>query len=138
MGELLPSFERNFDPKTTLLWGNVKFMSESEILILIPYCKTKGFEGKLIDLYPLPGDSKCPVAAISLLKRLASKLGFGNNENPVFAFKQGKNLSKESLNKILKKFDRRFLRHQPFDNRAFFPCSYPQSFGFTPRPAFNC
>ena len=113
-------------------------MSESEILILKPYCKTKGFEGKLIDLYPLPGDSKCPVAAISLLKRLASKLGFGNNENPVFAFKQGKNLSKESLNKILKKFDRRFLRHQPFDNGAFFPCSYPQSFGFTPRPAFNC
>ena len=63
-------------------------MSESEILILKPYCKTKGFEGKLIDLYPLPGDSKCPVSAISLLKRLASKLGFGNNENPVFAFKR--------------------------------------------------
>ena len=102
MGELLPSFERNFDPKTTLLWGNVKFMSENEILILIPYCKTKGFEGKLIDLYPLPGDSKCPVAAISLLKKLASKLGFSNNEDPVFAFKQGKNLTKESLNRILK------------------------------------
>ena len=66
MGELLPSFEKNFDPMTTLLLGNVKFMSENEILILTPYCKTKGFEGKLIDLYPLPVDSKCPVTAISL------------------------------------------------------------------------
>ena len=53
-------------------------------------------------MYPEPGDSKCPVAAISLLKKLASKLGFGNNEDPVFAFKQGQNLTKESLNRILK------------------------------------
>ena len=101
MGELLPCFEKNFDPMTTLLWGNVKFLSESEVIILIPYCKTKGFEGKLIDLYPLTGDSKCPVAAISLLKKMASKLGFGKNEDPVFAFKQGKYLTKEYLNRIL-------------------------------------
>ena len=40
MGELLPLHEKLFDQKTTLLWGNVKFISDNEILIRIPYSKT--------------------------------------------------------------------------------------------------
>ena len=101
MGELLPFCENAFDPHTSLLWKNVKFMSDNEVLVLIPYCKTKGFAGKLIDLYPLSGDSKCPVAAIRTLKRLASKMGIYSEDSPVFAFRSGKNLTKSKLNEIL-------------------------------------
>ena len=39
MGELLPLHEKLFEQKTTLLWGNVKFISDNEILIRIPYSK---------------------------------------------------------------------------------------------------
>ena len=76
MGELLPFGENAFDPHTSLLWKNVKFMSDNEVLVLIPYSKTKGFTGKLIDLYPLSGDSKCPVAAIRTLKNWQAKWAF--------------------------------------------------------------
>ena len=101
MGELLPFHEKLFDPRTTLLWENVKFVSKNEILILVPYSKTKGFKGKLLDLYPLPDDSKCPVAAMTLLKKLAERMGSYGLLKPVFSFKSGKNLTKAIMNKAL-------------------------------------
>ena len=101
MGELLPFSENAYDPRSTLLWKNGKIMSEDKILMLIPYCKTKGFAGKLVDLYPIIDDGKCPVAAIHLLKKLACEMGIYDGDRPVFAFKSGKNLTTAKLNKIL-------------------------------------
>ena len=49
MGEILPSFEKGFDPHITLLWQNVKFLDGKEAIMFIPYCKVKGFNGKIID-----------------------------------------------------------------------------------------
>ena len=37
MGELLPFCENALDPHTSLLWKNVKFMSDNKVLVLIPY-----------------------------------------------------------------------------------------------------
>ena len=36
MGEMLSMSEKDFDPKTALIWGNVKMLDNSEILMYIP------------------------------------------------------------------------------------------------------
>ena len=76
MGELLLLHEKLYDQKTTLLWDNEKFNNDNAILIRIPYSKTKGFKGKLLDIYPLPDDRKCPVAALVMLKKTGHKRRF--------------------------------------------------------------
>ena len=100
MGELLPSHKKNHDPDTTLLWKHVKILSEEDILLLVPYSKTTGFKGKVLDIYPL-ADYRCPLAAILRLKRLAEKKGIFHPLSPVFALSSGKNLTVETLNKSL-------------------------------------
>ena len=42
MGELVPTYEKNFDPSTTLRWENVNFLEDGEILMFIPYSKSTG------------------------------------------------------------------------------------------------
>ena len=82
---------KNFsNKKTTLLWGNVKFISDNEILIRIPYSKTKGFKGKLLEIYPLPDDRKCPVAALVMLKKLAKKKALLGQQIQCFPSNPGK------------------------------------------------
>ena len=101
MGELLPSHEKGFDPKTTLLWENVKFLEGKEALIFIPFCKTKGFKGKIIDIFPIQNDAKCPAAALSRLRKLALENELFDPLGPVFALRKGKNFTKNALNKGL-------------------------------------
>ena len=101
MGELLLLHEKLLDQKTKLLWDNVKFINDNAILIRIPNSKTTGFKGKLLDIYPLPDDRKCPVAALVILKKLAIKEGSFGATSPVFSFKSGKNLTKLIMNKVL-------------------------------------
>ena len=75
MGEILPSDKKGHDPDTTLLWKNVKVLNDKEILLFVPYSKTTGFKGKLLDIYPLANDYRCPSAAMLRLKKLAEKKG---------------------------------------------------------------
>ena len=67
-------------------------------MIKIPYSKTTGFKGKVVDIFPLRSDSKCPVCAIKKLKVLATRKGVCDNNSPVFSFGNKKNLTKEKLN----------------------------------------
>ena len=101
MGELLPLYEKGYDPNTTLLWQNVKMLDKNEIILFVPYCKTKGFKGKIVDMYPLKNDAKCPVAALVRLKRLAEKNGVWDPLKPVFSLLSGKNFTKNCLNRGL-------------------------------------
>ena len=125
MGELLPFHEKLFDQKTTLLWGNVKFISDNEILIRIPYSKTKGFKGKLLDIYPLPDDRKCPVAALVMLKKLAIREGSFGAASPVFSFKSGKNLTKLTMNKVLSELLKDFCDENHKITSHSFPAAIP-------------
>ena len=102
MGELLPTHDNGFDPFTTLLWHNIKFRDENEILVFVPFSKTTGFNGKILDIYPVPGSSSCPSAALTKLRNLAIKEGIFDPEKPVFALRSSKNLTKAMLNKKLK------------------------------------
>ena len=73
--EILPLLEDSFDPDTTVVWDNVKFSDEKEIVIFMPYSKTTGFKGKFIDLYPIAGSSICPSASLFKLKKMAVSEG---------------------------------------------------------------
>ena len=94
-------YEKNFDPSTTLLWENVKFCENNDILVLVPYSKTTGFQGKLLDLYPIESKALCPTAALKRLKKLSITDNIYADKKPVFTFKSGKFLTKAKMNKCL-------------------------------------
>ena len=101
MGELVPTYEKNFDPSTTLMWENVKFSDDGEILIFIPYSKTTGFKGKVVDVFKIDNNKNCPAASLHRLKRMIVKKGYFSESKPVFSFPSGKNLTKRKLNWVL-------------------------------------
>ena len=98
MGELVPTNERSFDPATTLLWGNIRKINDTEFVLFIPYSKTTGFKGKIVDIFEIKGDKNCPAAALKKLWKMAiSTKGFCDDK-PVFSFSSGKNLKKKQIN----------------------------------------
>ena len=101
MGEIVGITEKNFDPNTTLLWENVKFTNNNEILIYLQYSKTTGFKGKIIDLFAIEKNLCCPVKAMNRLRVLAHKEGSFHPNRPVFSFKSGKLLTKAKINQWL-------------------------------------
>ena len=101
MGEILPTHEKGFDPDTTVLWQNVQFLESGDILIFVPYSKTSGFEGKMLDLFAISGSKTSPTAALIKLKKLAEKTDGFSLSSPVFMLKSGKNLTKDIFNKKL-------------------------------------
>jgi len=103
MGEILPS-ETNFDPETTLCWKNVKFLVNDEILIFLPFTKTKKTKGEFVDVFSFP--VCCPVAALKKLYSLTIVTHPETNlaNIPVFSFPDGKPLTTKLMNSYLKTF----------------------------------
>ena len=98
MGELVPTNERSFDPATTLLWGNIRKINDTEFLLFIPYSKTTGFKGKIVDIFEIKGDKNCPAATLRRLWKMAiNNKGFCVDK-PVFSFCSWKNLTKKQIN----------------------------------------
>ena len=102
MGELVPFYEKGFDPATTLVWENVKFMENGDVLMFIPYCKTTGFNGKLLDIFRIEGNKFCPAASIIRLMKMVEKNAYFSQNIPVFSLPSGKNLTRKRLNFVLK------------------------------------
>ena len=103
MGEILAPIENGFQPGVTLMWENIVFSSNYDVLTFVPYTKSSGFEGKIIDLYPIEGSKFCPSASLRRLKKLAIAEGVWKSDNPVFTFKSGKFLTKQKVNLWLSK-----------------------------------
>ena len=101
MGEILSLNEKGFDPKTTLVWKNVKLLDDSEILMYIPFSKSTGFKGKIVDIFPTGIKRLGPSLALIRLKKMAGKERVYDPEMPVFSFKKGKFLTKLRLNNLL-------------------------------------
>ena len=73
-------------------------MDETEFTLFIPYSKTKGFKGKIVDVFEIDSDKNCPAAALRRLWKMAiDTKGFSVNK-PVFSFSSGKNLTKKQIN----------------------------------------
>ena len=73
MGEILSLNEKGFDPKTTLVWKNVKLLDDSEILMYIPFSKSTGFKGKIVDIFPTGIKRLGPSLALIRLKKWSEK-----------------------------------------------------------------
>ena len=98
MGEILSPHDKKFDSTITLLWRNVKLFDDKEILVLVPFSKTTGFNGKLLDIFPLRDIGLCPASALARLKKLTVNEGIFCESKPVFMFKSGKFLTKAIFN----------------------------------------
>ena len=101
MGELLPSHEKSFDPLTTLTWSKVNFITNEEIAIFVPYTKTTGFKGKVIDIFKVDIGNICPAAALVKLKDMAETRGLAKPFNPVFSVKKDSFLTRKKINSYL-------------------------------------
>ena len=98
MGELLPAHENYFDPLTTLTWGKIKFLDRNEAIIFIPFTKTTGFKGKLLDIFEAKEGKICPAATLAKLKQMAEKRNLLKHDIPVFSFSNTKFLTRKKLN----------------------------------------
>ena len=119
MGEILAPSRNSFEPKSTLKWENVVVSSGNEILMFIPYSKTKGFKGKIVDLYPIRNCKLCPSTSLLRLRKLAIAEGVWKPERPVFSFKSGKFLTKQDVNLWLGKLLSAFT-----DNKHVFTATH--------------
>jgi hypothetical protein len=100
MGELLAATEAEFDPSSTLKWGDVKFRSDGSALLLINIAKSGRAE--FLDMFPFPGHGCCPVAALARHRKIQEEAGLLSLGGPVFRLHEGKNLTLNILNKRLK------------------------------------
>jgi hypothetical protein len=99
LGEILSKSENSFNLHETFLWSDVKFMRDGAIQIHNKIPKTRTANGEYISLFPFPFFGCCPVAAMKKLKELSGEKG--NSKKPVFAFRNGRNLTRAKLNHLI-------------------------------------
>ena len=99
IGEILSPVVNNYDPKTTLLWGDLKNVNEGWIIhIKSPKSRMEG--GEYLDIFPFKGHQCCPVKAIHQLKNMSPHST--STKNPVFMFKNGSLLTKNTFNEKIR------------------------------------
>jgi len=103
MGELVAKKDNCFDEKTTLTWENVKFLENNEALIFLPYTKTTGLKGAIVDIFPLKDTKNCPMEALKTLKVMSKENHVYSKSLPVFSYSKNKHLTVDAINKILEK-----------------------------------
>ncbi len=138
MGELLAPREGSFDPKTTLLWENIFFNQNDEILIFLPHSKTKGPKGEFLDMFPFRDNVCCPVNSMKRLKQLHMDNGSYDPKKPVFMFASGKLLTVSKMNSILGNIlGDIFEKSQNKISCHSFRAGIPSSIGQSPDKIFN-
>jgi hypothetical protein len=103
MGELLSQYSNTYDSHCTLLWKHVIMTDSNSIIIKLPFTKTKGLKGDVLDIFKFDNMGCCPVTAIKRLKQLHEKKNLYHKDLPVFTFSSGKFLTTSKLNDLLKK-----------------------------------
>ena len=102
MGEILSANKMIFDDRTTLKWGDVKFLNDDEAIVFLPHTKNSGLHGAIVDIFPT-NDYTCPMAALVQLKNLSISTKVYDSKKPVFMFSSGKFLTVKKMNEILEK-----------------------------------
>jgi len=107
MGELLSTEKLHFDRRTTLKWDDVTFVEGNEAILYIPFTKTTGLKGTVINLFPIDNPT-CPLAALKQLKSMCETDNLYEGKNPVFRFRNGTYLTVQTLNELLAKLLKEF------------------------------
>jgi hypothetical protein len=103
MGELLAQHTHTYDDRCTLLWKNIVNTDSDDIVIQLPYTKTKGLKGEVLDLFVFNSMGCCPVKALNKLKKLHIEHKMYSKNLPVFTFGSGKFLTTCKMNELLGK-----------------------------------
>jgi len=101
MGEILAKKESTTDTSSELTWGDLKWPDKDSVLLKIKCTKSASKKGEVLDLFAFSSHC-CPIAAISKLKKLQNKMGIFGPDSAVFRIQNGKNLTPNLLNKLLK------------------------------------
>ena len=99
LGEILPATEKLSHPSDTLLWKDVKILSDDHVLIHVKVNKSRSKNGDYVDIFSFPGHGVCPVKSLLAHKNLAVNNG---PDCPVFCFDSGKNLTLSNLNSTIR------------------------------------
>jgi hypothetical protein len=102
MRELLCPNPKYTHDMSCLKWKDVKFVSDNDILLRIPFTKTKKLEGEYVDIFSFGHYDCCPVASLGNLKNQAENQGKYSPLNPVFMFKSGVCLTPTVFNRLLR------------------------------------
>ena len=84
MGEILAPAINSFDPDTTLLWKHITVINKDNISVFLPFTKTRGLNGELIELFSFNILSCCPVSALLNLRNFATSHNVTDAGKPVF------------------------------------------------------
>ena len=95
MGEILPNPPFNADD--TLLWSDVKFVSNDHILFHVKHPKSRSSQGDFIDIFTVTGLGVCPVTTLRKLHLSIS----AHPDTPVFQFANGTPLTCKKFNETL-------------------------------------
>jgi hypothetical protein len=101
LGELLSSSDQSHDPTSDLTWADVKFTSETSVLLRLKNSKTGDIQGDFLDIFPFQGFNCCPVASLRMLHAMQAQQELNLPHLPVFRFSSGKNLTPSQLNSVL-------------------------------------
>jgi hypothetical protein len=102
MGEMLCSSTQLKINSVCLTWNDIKFISEDEVLLRIPFSKTNKLRGEYVDIFSFNYFGCCPVASLRSLKVMAEQNNLYKPHLPVFMFKSGVCVTPVSFNKLLK------------------------------------
>lgn len=100
LGELLAAKDDTFDPTATLCWADIKFRKDGSAIARARLPKSGRTE--YLDIFPFPGHGCCPMEALQLHRSLQQKAGLATTDGPVFRLMDGKNLTPQTLNRLLK------------------------------------
>jgi len=100
MGEIVSVNKKYFDPKTTVTWDNVIFLDEKEAIIHVPYSKSTGLKGIVLNVFPT-NCITCPYAALRTLETISKETGVYERKDPIFKFKSGNFLTVQTMNNVI-------------------------------------
>jgi hypothetical protein len=102
MGELLSPTNKYSQENVCLTWNDVKFISDDELLLRIPFSKTKKLQGEYVDIFSFKHYNCCPIDSLKQLKCIAEQNNLYKQNLPVFMFKSGLCLTPTMFNSLIK------------------------------------
>ena len=69
-------------------------------MVHVPFTKTTGLKGIVLDIFPT-NNSTCPYAALYTLRKMSLECGIFDMKKPIFQFKTGFFLTGEKMNEVI-------------------------------------
>jgi hypothetical protein len=107
VGEILPSSKKGFDPRSVLLWKDLKFPADGTMRVKVKSPKVTTPGGDEIVLFSYPRKGMCPIEAIKSLQSEAERLGLREEGMPIFREETGENWIRAHYQKDLESLMKR-------------------------------